>query len=1332
MQYQLSDSIPNFMKYLFLTITMVIGLSYSAQAAINVSTSATGAVTLSIPIAVAPGINGMQPNLALTYNSQKNNGLFGMGFSLGGLSQITRCAATVDQDGFNGGINFDYSDRYCLDGQHLVVTPGTSYGAVNTEYKTEIDSFSKIVASSVQSGSGPQSFIIRTKSGRTLEYGTTADSRIYAQGTSTVRIWALKKVSDQNGNYYETSYYPNDTQSFGHPRPSRIDYTGNTGANAAPFAWVEFLYGARGDIEEKFQGGSSSKMPWRVSGIQTNTTTGLVMDYRLVYEEGTATGRSRILSVTSCDSNGVCMPSDSFTWEDADPGFSVMNGIAGWGPGSGYSNAGAYPLITGDWNGDGLTDIGRVSGGGVLFKTSTGSGFTSYNGLSGAWSPSQGFSDANTYPLITGDWNGDGLTDIARVSGGGVLFNVSTGSGFTSYNGLSGTWSPGQGFTDANTYPLLTGDWNGDGLTDIARVSGSGLLFDISTGSGFTAYNALPTWSPSQGYIDGNTYPLLTGDWNGDGLTDIARVGGSGMNFMTSTGSGFATYNGISGTWSPGQGLADANTYPLLTGDWNGDGLTDLGRVTGSGISFMSSTGSGFTNYNGISTWSPGQGFTDGNAYPLITGDWNGDGLTDIGRVTYSGISFMNSTGSGFTSSADYISGWAPGAGGYSNTYTYPLLTGDWDGDGLTDLGRVGYGSIGFKTHNGNANETIIQIISGSGAVTLLVYDPITDQTLYTKDITTKLHEKNIQAPIYVVSQISRDNGIGGQNVTDYHYTGAKLNLRGRGYLGFMQTEVTNQASGVKTTTQYEQTFPFIGRVKAQHQELVDSAGATTGINISHSDNIWSQKFNNGSYAPYVSLNTAYGFEINDGAGNSAISTVSTTMVPDAYGNPLTITQTANAGVDTFTTLTSNTYFPVDLTNWFIGQLDRVTVTKSAPNQLADTRTSSFTWYPVTGLLKDETIEPDSTTLWQKTAYLYDGFGNRTESTMTGSDILPYTTSVAYFPDGQFPSSTTNAKGHSESYTWDYRFGTKSTLTGPNGIITEWAYDGFGRKIAEIREKFRATSTRTDMVYNLDVAPFHIITKNTGLPDSRVDLDALGRKVLVQASDFLGNAVYVKTDYDALGRVKQKSLPYYNSPQAWTVPGYDAIGRTTSVRSPDQSISTTIYKGLTTDVINAKGQKTTTLVNAIGQMVSVTDALGGVMRYEYDAFGNLNKTTDAAINITSMNYDIRGRKTDMSDPDMGAWIYKYDTLGNLTSQTDAKMQATTMVYDQLGRMTSRTELEGTSNWYYDSYQNGAPCYTGSLCEESSPAGSKSYSYDTAGRALSATTNLGVNGSYTVS
>src|SRR5262245_31287398 len=65
----------------------------------SASVTQSGAFSYHIPIWAPPGPGGIQPNLSLEYNSQAGNGPLGVGWSLGGLSSLTRCNRTVAQDG---------------------------------------------------------------------------------------------------------------------------------------------------------------------------------------------------------------------------------------------------------------------------------------------------------------------------------------------------------------------------------------------------------------------------------------------------------------------------------------------------------------------------------------------------------------------------------------------------------------------------------------------------------------------------------------------------------------------------------------------------------------------------------------------------------------------------------------------------------------------------------------------------------------------------------------------------------------------------------------------------------------------------------------------------------------------------------------------------------------------------------------------------------------------------------------------------------------------------------------------------------------------------------
>ena len=195
----------------------------------QVSVSADGQPGFSYPIAVPPGIAGVQPSLALVY-SGGGNGPLGVGWVLSGTSVIARCPATKDVDGVVRGVNYASSDKLCLDGQRLIQTDALgnavpsqaddSLGLAGTawrEFRTEKDNFARIRAygsAADLAANGPAYFKMWTKAGQILEYGTSpsggaaSNAQIQAQGKSVVAAWALSRSTELTGNYIDFKYTP--------------------------------------------------------------------------------------------------------------------------------------------------------------------------------------------------------------------------------------------------------------------------------------------------------------------------------------------------------------------------------------------------------------------------------------------------------------------------------------------------------------------------------------------------------------------------------------------------------------------------------------------------------------------------------------------------------------------------------------------------------------------------------------------------------------------------------------------------------------------------------------------------------------------------------------------------------------------------------------------------------------------------------------------------------------------------------------------------------------------------------------------------------------------
>ena len=130
------------------------------------SVSDDGEAVYSIALALPPGTNGLTPTLSLDSRHRARGGLLGVGWSVGGLSQITRCAKTIAQDGVAAPASRSPDTRFCLDGQRLVVVSGTFYNQPNAEYRMEIESFARIRAIAGTIDNGPAYFVVEALDGR--------------------------------------------------------------------------------------------------------------------------------------------------------------------------------------------------------------------------------------------------------------------------------------------------------------------------------------------------------------------------------------------------------------------------------------------------------------------------------------------------------------------------------------------------------------------------------------------------------------------------------------------------------------------------------------------------------------------------------------------------------------------------------------------------------------------------------------------------------------------------------------------------------------------------------------------------------------------------------------------------------------------------------------------------------------------------------------------------------------------------------------------------------------------------------------------------------------
>ena len=252
-----------------------------------------------------------------------------------------------------------------------------------------------------------------------------------------------------------------------------------------------------------YAGSASSTVTLSVTGAVASTTTiaqsGAVGDYTL-----TATVKGQRLVLPTGIVSFLDSTNSGFLLGTADlgQGKTVLSWLNSQSPATGN---GPFSIAVADFNGDGVSDLAVLDEQGGTVTTLLGNG----NGTFTA-SP---VTPTTAFPsefVAVGDFNGDGIADLA-VAGGpaagrpGAL-RILLGQG-------DGTFTPAASpVTGSNPISIAVGDFNGDGIQDLAVANLASNTLTILLGIGDGTFT--PAASPVTGIAPSS---VAIGDFNGTG-----------------------------------------------------------------------------------------------------------------------------------------------------------------------------------------------------------------------------------------------------------------------------------------------------------------------------------------------------------------------------------------------------------------------------------------------------------------------------------------------------------------------------------------------------------------------------------------------------------------------------------------------------------------------------------------------------------------------------------------------------------------------------------------------------------------------------------------------
>ncbi len=1288
----------------------------------SASVSPTGAATYQIPIDVPSGVNGMQPQVAITYTSQGGFGALGMGWDISGSSAITRGGKSIYYDNQNNNVKIDNSDALYWAGQRLILLSGTPF--VDAEYGTEVENYARVK----YNGTG---FVVTTKDGKTMEYGTSSTSVMKNTNDyydSRVLAWKLYKVTDTYGNYMTFSY-----SDFGQYL-TQIDYAGQS----VIFTYTDNTVNPKSGYINTFLT-SQAKI---LSTITTNSKTyGFVYttDNRLTTVNETAPDNSKVNATTinwgadnntiqqvnlgynpdynlgqnkgsvySADVNGDGYPDRIELW-GGDSHYCNNNSQDSYGGNKGHviiylfdpttkqfnsTGAGYFfcaddnltpRLTTGDIDNDGKDEI-------ILYKkdwlvTLGLSGNTlneKYAGINFNLNDiHQGYNKDRKYQIFTTNINNDNYPDVVMVFAYMPfgLFNMSDlRAGYTvfkgSANGLSKIYDVS--YNNDNAFEdFKIGDFNADGKIDvIGKVAHSLLDFGTSTNydnNYIDFYTDKYSFNPS--FFPDPTIGNYTVDFNGDGIPETLKQfsGNTGPDSYLWT-FGSYTINGINPANSEGH---PAETYQMYPIDYNGDGLVDL--IQGDEVTLYDNSivtnwhfykNTGNLNFQWENTIQTNCRL---NNQTVFVADVNGDGIADL--------VFPKTTVN--TTKETICPDGGDGGGGIQplasntnisqptvNVTTPPGGGGGGGGGGCYDVysSNTTYEYYAFTIQNANRRNIVTGITNGMGQANSFTYKNFSayDQTPTTGVV------RNLKAPIPVVETQTEPDS----KVTTYTFEKPKVHTEGKGFLGFSTVTAVNPTKNIKVVSEYEVEPTYFG-VNLKNQSITNTLTPVGAISSSSQinaviDNSAIVTYGaNGKkrYIPIVTQQTS----IDELKETKQVTTIDYSLYP-------TISQTATAGYRDNSTIDLTTKVVSTFTGpngCLMPYLPATITTTRTQGELSDTRITSYAYEYYTTV----TTDPKKYQITKST-----------ETTNSGSTDFAVSTEYSN-PDiwGHMQTVTVKAKDQNGAY--QSRSSSVSYFPVGNNNPT-------GRFVASktnnaLNEKTIYNWDETHGLLNSETTVVGAINGSGGTSrTTSYTYNSWGQLVETKFPDGIRKTNVVQWNSDNTARYYTYSETSGQAP-VWVY--YDALGR--EVRKETKGLNGNIVRVFTTYTTDGKVDKVSeptfnSTFNAdtdnhttygydpdYGFVSSVTTPVG-------TTFSDYNKLTTTVTSpegksVTVTNAAGQTKSSTVNDKKV---TYTYYPSGLTKTSTPQDGQAITMVYNLQGKRTNLVDPDGgTVESKYDGF-----------------------------------------------